>query len=192
MASARKSAMAAVLVALVFCLATVVAQEHGKDKNGQGEAYPQPKPGPEMEKLKFQLGTWKTVEKHEASPGFAGGEGSGIMTVRPGPGGLSLITEYNSTGAVGKFAGHGLLFWDAEAKVYKNYWLDNFTAGSMEMTGRWEGKDLVLTGQMKQMGKTYTFKEVITDISPTAHTMKMYMGEGGPEALVMTLKLVKQ
>jgi len=46
---------------------------------------------------------------------------------------------------------------------------------------------------MKYMGKSYTFKEVITDISPTAHTMKMYMGEGGgPEALVMTLKLVKQ
>lgn len=190
MAKARKSAIAAVLVALVFCLVTVVAQEHGKDKGG--EVYPQPKPGPETESLKFQLGTWKTIEKHEAMPGFPGGEGKGVMKVRTGPGGLSFITEYNSAGVIGSFAGHGLTFWDAEAKIYKSYWLDSLTAGSMEMTGRWEGKDLVFTGTTKHMGKAYSMKEVITDITPTSYTMKMYMGEGGPEALVMTLKLIKQ
>jgi hypothetical protein len=190
MARARKTATATVLVALVFCLATVVAQEHGKEK--QESAFPLPKPGPEMEKIKFHLGTWKTSEKHESSPGFAGGEGNGTMKVQPGPGGLSLVIDYSSAGAIGKFAGHGVTLWDAEAKVYKSYWLDNFTAGAMEMTGNWEGKDFVLKGQMEYMGKSYTFKQVTTDISPTSYTMKMYMSEGGPETLAMTIKAVKQ
>ncbi|HET9529803.1 MAG TPA: DUF1579 family protein [Blastocatellia bacterium] len=190
MARARKSAMAAVIGALVFCLVTVMAQEHGKEK--PGEVYPQPKPGPEAEKLKFQLGTFKTVEKHESGPGFAGGEGKGTMTARLGPGGLSLITEYKSTGPMGSFAGHGLTVWDAEAGLYKMHWVDSFTAGSMDMTGRWEGKDLVFNGQTKFMGKTYHMKEVYTDITPTSYTLKMYMGESGPDALMFTMKAVRQ
>jgi hypothetical protein len=192
MAKARKSATAAVLVALVFCLVTVVAQEHGKEKPVQGEMMLPSKPGPEMEKIKFQMGTWKTQEKHEQGPGFAGGEGKGTMTVRPGPGGLSLITEYTSKGAIGAFSGHGLTLWDAEAKVYKNYWVDNFTAGSMEMTGGWEGKDFVLKGQMKYMGKAFTMKEVLTDITPNSFTLKMYMSEGGPEMLMLSIKATRQ
>lgn len=193
MARARKSATAAVMVALVFCLVTVVAQEHGKEKPGQGEAYPIAKPGPEMERLKFQIGTWKTIEKHESMPGFSGGEGKGTMTSRTGPGGLSLVSDYKSlAGPVGDFSGHGLTLWDAEDKVYKSYWVDSFSAGSMEMLGRWEGKDLVFSGQAKHMGKTYHMKEVYTDITPTSYTMKMYMGESSPDALMLTIKAVKQ
>jgi hypothetical protein len=72
------------------------------------------------------------------------------------------------------------------------HWVDSFTAGSMEMTGRWEGKDLVFSGQMKSMGKTYHMKEVFTDITPTSYTLKMYMGESSPDALMMTLKATRQ
>ncbi|HWP43517.1 MAG TPA: DUF1579 family protein [Blastocatellia bacterium] len=192
MGKARRTAIGAVVAALVFSLAAVMAQEHGKDKQVEGM---QPaRPGPEMEKIKFQLGTWKTTEKHEAGQGYPGGEGKGTMVVRPGPGGLSLIMEYTSSSSViGPFSGLGITVWDAEARTYKNYWVDSFTAGLMEMTGNWQGKDFVLTGQAKQMGKTYTMKEVITDITPTSYTLKMYMSEdGGPEWLAMTIKAVKK
>jgi uncharacterized protein DUF1579 len=195
MSKASSLAVTVVMTAVVFCLVTVVAQEKkGDTKPAGGEnGFPMAKPGPEMEKLNFQLGTWTTQEKHEPMMGFNGGEGKGVINVKAGPGGLSLVTDYKSVGPMGNFTGFGVAFWDAEEKVYKSYWLDNSTAGSMNTTGRWEGKELIFTGEMKMQGQSYSLKEVYTDITPTSYTMQMFMNEGsGPLKLAFTLKAKKK
>ncbi|MEW6210327.1 MAG: DUF1579 family protein [Acidobacteriota bacterium] len=186
MASARRFSITAVLVAVFCSLVAVMAQEKAE------MPYTKPTPAAEMQKLYFQLGDWKVVEKHESMPGFPGGDGKGAIKARKGPGGLSVETDYNGTGPIGSFVGKGIVTWDAEEKVYKSYWFDNFQAGGFVTAGKWEGNDLVLTGEAKMNGQKFLFKQVYTDITPTSYTSKVYMGEGNQMTLVFTMKATHQ
>src|SRR5215470_4183519 len=80
-----------------------------------------PKPAPEMEKLvKLWAGRWTTVEIFEPSDELPKGkQDKGAETMRAGPGGLSLIGDYESHGA--QF-GHLVVTWIPAEKVYKSYW----------------------------------------------------------------------
>lgn len=188
MASARRFSIMAVLAAVFCSLVATMAQE-----KAQGEMpYPKPVPGAEMQKLYFQVGNWKVVEKHESGQGFSGGEGKATIKAWKGPGGLSVETDYNGTGPLGQFIGKSLVTWDGEEKIYKSYWFDNFQAGAFITTGRWEGSDLILTGEQKMMGQKYQFKQVYTDITPASYTSKIYMGEANQMMLVLTLKATRQ
>ncbi len=188
MASERRFSIIAVIAAVFCSLVAVMAQE-----KAQGEMpYPKPVPGAEMQKLYFQVGDWKVVEKHESMPGFSGGEGKAIIKARKGPGGLSVDTDYNGTGPLGQYMGKGIVTWEAEEKVYRYFWFDNFQAGSLITTGRWEGNDLVFTGEMKMSGQKFLFKQVYTDIAPTSYTSKVYIDEGNQSMLVFTMKATRQ
>ncbi len=109
-----------------------------------------PKPSPEMLKLrKWFVGTWTTTEKHEPNDLLPnGGTGIGKEVIRVGPGGLMLISDYNSTGSMGKFSGHGIFYWDEHQKAYASFWCDNMNpvcepAG----TGNWDEDDLLFRGE---------------------------------------------
>jgi hypothetical protein len=188
MANARRFSIIAVLAAVFCSLVAAMAQE-----KAQGEMpYPKPVPGAEMQKLYFQVGDWKVVEKHESMPGFSGGEGKATIKTRKGPGGLSVETDYNGTGPLGQFTGKAIITWEAEEKIYKLYWFDNFQAGGFVITGKWEGNDLVFAGEQKMMGQKYQFKQVFTDITPNSYTCRCYMSEGNQMMLVFTFKATRQ
>jgi hypothetical protein len=189
MARARRFSITAVLAAVFCSLVAVMAQE-----KKQGEMpYPKPVPAVEMQKLYFQVGDWKVAEKHESMPGFSGGEGKGAIKARKGPGGLSVETDYSGAGPMGQFIGKGIVTWEAEEKVYRSFWCDNFQAGSLTTTGRWEGNDLVFTGEAKMNGQKFLFKQVYTDITSNSYTSKIYVGEGDRQAtLVFTMKATRQ
>ena len=59
-----------------------------------------PRPGPEIERLVTTFsGTWSIVLKTDPNDKLPkGGTGHGEVVWRPGPGALSLIEEYHSTG----------------------------------------------------------------------------------------------
>ncbi len=191
MARNRKYAVVAVLMGVVLSLATVVAQEKAAQPSSE-MPYPMPKPGAEMKKLDFLLGQWQTVEAHESMPGFAGGKGQGKTSTQLGPGGLSIFTDYQSTGVVGVFQGRGIITWEATEKAYRTFWFDNMQAGSMTMAGQWEGNDLVFMGDLNMMGQMVKFKQVYTEITPRSYTIKMYVIEGSETKLVMTMKSAKK
>src|SRR5262245_59537894 len=87
-----------------------------------------PKPAPEMERLiKMWVGRWTTVELFEPSEEMPKGkQDKGVETMRPGPGGLSLIGDYESHGA---HFGHLVVTWIPAEKVYKSYWTDLMQPG---------------------------------------------------------------
>lgn len=185
-------------------VSVVMAQQKGEKKvSAKSEAKPaaaaaemMPKPSPEMEKLsKWLVGTWKTDEKHEPSEWMPqGGTGKGTETVRPGPGGLSVIADYKSQGAMGSFVGHGLTWWDTKEKAYKSLWCDSMSPAGCEMsgTGRWQGKDLVFTSTGEFNGKKVRTKMFYTDITTTSFTFAMDMAVGGgPSKRTMTIKYNK-
>jgi len=137
-----------------------------------------PKPAPEIERLRTMLqGRWTTEEKHEPNAFVPqGGVGKGSESVRPGPGGLSIIAEYTSQGPTGQFAGIGIFTWNAAQKVYELHWTDNTNPAMTMMTGKWEGDNLVFTGVDTMMGKKLYSRHMFTDIKPTGFTYVIDMG----------------
>lgn len=61
------------------------------------------KPGTEMAKVGFLIGSWNASDTYEKSR-FApnGGTGSGVYHTVPGPGGFSIVTDYHYTGSAGR------------------------------------------------------------------------------------------
>ena len=147
-----------------------------------------PRPAPEMEKLsKMFVGIWSTSEKHEPwkiAP--EGGTGKGSDTVRLGPGGMSLISDYKASDPMGKFAAHGVIWWDAKEQGYKSLECQNRSPAGCEVGGtwKWEGNDLVLHEE--------GIKEAWTDITTTSRTFYMDAStESGPIKRVMTIRYIK-
>ena len=147
----------------------------------QAPAMPMPKPASEITKLiKTLSGNWNVMEKHEKNPMMPnGGEGKGTAKIWAGPGGLSLMENYTSTGAMGSFKGMGTWWWDPKAQIFHGLWCDNMTPNGCDTSGstKWEGDNLVGTmqadmggGQMMMMRFTYS------DMKPDSFVMTMEMG----------------
>jgi hypothetical protein len=146
----------------------------------------EPRPGPQMEKLLRALeGTWsikETLAPNATSPNGVTGEGSIVW--RTGPGGFSVIEDYQSREGPHEVAGLGVFWWDEAAQGYRTIWCDSTNPGgciNFKNVVRWEGSQLVLSEDYEVNGKRFTFKEVFADISPASFTQTLYGGESGKE-----------
>jgi len=151
-----------------------------------------PKPAPEMEELiKMWAGHWTTVEQFEPSDEMPQGkQDKGAETMRHGPGGLSLIGDYESHGAP---FGHMVVTWIPQERVYKSFWLDRTQPGVSFSIGRWEGEKLVFTGVDESTGKKLLVRDTYSDITPTSFTDTLETGPaGGPMKKILTVKYTKQ
>src|ERR1043165_4674681 len=157
----------AILVTGLLCSGAWAQDKAAPKKKGAASAAtgapPMPKPAPEMADLRALIGTWASEETMEASPFGPAGTGTGTNTVRPGPGGFSVLMEHRSKGSMGSFAGHGVLSWDPNEKVYKTSWVDSMTPAIITSVGKKEGENIVYTGQVTMNGKKITTKDVISD-----------------------------
>jgi hypothetical protein len=174
-------------VLAVFCCMTVAAQDAGAPAKpkaakpaGQAQQMPMPTPTPEMTKLiKTLSGTWNVNEKHEPNPMMPnGGDGKGTAKIWAGPGGLSLMENYSSSGAMGSFKGMGTWWWDPKAQVFHGLWCDNMTPNGCDTSGstKWEGNNLVGTMQGDMGGQMMTMRFTYSDFKPDSFVMTMEMG----------------
>jgi hypothetical protein len=159
----------------------------------QPAGMPMPKPSPEMKKMITQLsGDFTATMKMDAMMGMPASTSTGPAKLYAGPGRLSLVETVNSVDEHGgKFSGHGLLWWDAKANVYKGVWCDNGTpTGCMDSgTGKWDGDKLVFTGPMEMMGKTYNTKSTYSNFTADGYDFLMETGEGsGPMMKMFTVE----
>src|SRR5213593_4596580 len=116
-----KTRLTAFLAACLMCLAAFGQEKPATKNKGTGAAgaagMPMPKPAPEMKELRDLIGSWTTDEQFEASPWMpSGGTGTGVNTVRLGPGGFTVLMEQRSKSAMGSFTGHGVFTWDPNDK----------------------------------------------------------------------------
>ena len=196
----------------VLCLSLlVIAQD--KPPADQGAAKPSPSTkskangsampmyapvSPEMKKLaKMMEGAWTTAETAPPSEMMPnGGTGTGEAIIHRGPGGNSLVQSYHSKSAMGKFAGHGITWYDPQAKGFKNIWCDSMTPGGCAVfngTGTWDGDKLVFSGTQDMMGKTEQVKETISDVTPNSFTFTIESGsDAGSMKNFMTIKYTKK
>src|SRR5262245_48896621 len=83
---------------------------------------PRPEPGPEMDRLAFLVGTWHAADKYEKTAfNPNGGEGSGSYQTIVGPGGFSVLTDYQYEAPHGRSSGHQVLAWDPKLGSYVGY-----------------------------------------------------------------------
>jgi len=171
-----------VLLATICCI-TLATQDSKKPASAKAAAAGQmqmPTPGPEMTKLIKSLGgNWMVTEKHLPNPMMPkGGTGKGTAILTPGPGNLSLTEKYSSIGAMGKFNGMGVLWWDAKAGAYRGLCCDNMTPTGCDASGttKWEGDKLVGNMEMDMGGQKMAMRFTYSDFKPGSFMMTMEMG----------------
>jgi hypothetical protein len=100
----------AVLTFMLIGAGTLMAQDKTAASNSKPAkpaaqaSMSTPTPAPEMTKLiKMMSGNWTVTEKSNPNPMMPkGGTGKGMATMTAGPGGLSLMEKYRSSGLVGR------------------------------------------------------------------------------------------
>ncbi len=155
--------VAPLVVAFVVALAAVAAAQAPSQLV---------KPGPEVQKLAYFVGTWKYEGETRASDFGPAGKFSGDETCDWYTGGFQLVCQFNETSAAGKATGMNILAYDSEEKVYTYYsissrgenLLGKGTFAGTTMTTSWEGK----VG-----GKASKVRGTIVQVSPTSYTFKI-------------------
>jgi hypothetical protein len=149
----------------------------------------EPRPGAQIEKLLHAFeGTWSIKEElvpDAASPSGATGEGKIVW--RRGPGGFSVIEDYQSKQGSREIVGLAVFWWDEAAQGYRTIWCDSTNPGgciNFKNVARWAGEQLVLVEDYEVNGKKFIFKEVFGNITPGAFTQTLYGGESSKELKV--------
>jgi hypothetical protein len=117
-------------------------------------------PAPEMRKVAALLGTWNLVEtwkepadyKRGDYEGVPGTGGSGTLTVRPGPGGFSVLLDYEARNPMGHVTALAVLSWDPARRLYELDEVHSAFPGVLHLTGRFEKGDLVFRGEDARTG----------------------------------------
>ena len=151
-----------------------------------------PKPGPELRKYDYFVGTW--TEEGEIKPGMMGpgGKFTGTDRVEWMEGGFFLIGHGEGTSSTG--TDKGISFWgyDTERKVY-TFSEFNSNGESITATGTVDGDTWTWTNESTMGGKVWKTRYIVKQLSPTSYTFKLDMQpEGGQWATAFEGKATKK
>jgi hypothetical protein len=141
----RRGGKLAGLMCLLALLAISLSAGSSAERSSGRQTKQAPQPGPEMQRLGFLLGTWDTLSKYEKTPTSGGsGKQAGWYRAQLGPGGFSIIADFEEDGPEGREIGHELISWDPKKNAYTTVTVGNAFPGAVIGTAKWEGEDLVL------------------------------------------------
>jgi hypothetical protein len=126
-------------------------------------------------------GEWSIEFKVNPSDALPkGGNGRGHEVWKSGPGGMSFIEEYQSTGDEGDITGRATFWWDEHLHRIQVLWCANYLPEGCEMMSdgaSWDGNRLILVNRWDSGGRTHVVREIFSDILPTSFTQTIYQGE---------------
>jgi hypothetical protein len=129
------------------------AQQSGSEKKQVAPEMQAPKPGPEMERLRFLIGAWDVRGECEKTPLTGeGGKQTGWYKVQLGPGGFSILSDFAAEGPLGTEIGHEIITWDPKSDAYTTVTIGNNFPGALIGKARWEGKNLVTRAEFEMAG----------------------------------------
>jgi hypothetical protein len=150
-----------------------------------------PKPGPEVQKLAYYVGTWQTEGETKAGGPFPAGKFSGTDTCEWFAGGFHMVCRGEGTGPSGKRTFLGITAYDAEAKTYTYYSISS-VGESDPAKGALTGHTWTWLGDGKAGGKPAKFRYVEEEVSPTSYTFKFEASvAGGPWTVIEEGKSTK-
>ena len=139
-----------------------------------------PKPAPELDRVKYFLGSWTLSGTMQPGPMGPGGKFTGTEHNELGLGGFFMIT-HSTFNAGPNMSGSGVAYmgYDANKKAYT---YDEYTSmGEAEhSTGNVNGNTWTWTNQNDMGGQKFTGRFTLVETSPTSYTMKYeYSTDGG-------------
>jgi uncharacterized protein DUF1579 len=161
---------------------------------GQG-APPMPKPGPEHELFKMDVGTWDAVVEFTMAPGQPPVTSKGVEVNTLGCGGLCSITDFKGEAMGTSFHGHGMGTWDATKKKYVGSWTDSMSAGLSLTEGTWDPAKKRFTGTMEgpdMTGKVMKTRSVVEYREGTRVMTAYAAGPDGKEMQVLKITYTKR
>lgn len=135
------------------------------------QAMEAPKPGPEMQKLNFLIGTWDMQAEYLKTPMTGdGGKATGWYKAQLGPGGFSVIADFEENGPLGKEIGHEIFSWDPKKNAYAIVIVGNFP-GATVGSATWEGDNLVILNEFDAGGTKMSLRAVY--LHPTGKSVQI-------------------
>jgi Protein of unknown function (DUF1579) len=184
----RSILLGSALVIGMSCLAQQTKKTDGKaakteqKKEQPAGAMQMPKASPELVKAqKALVGSWKLTGKIQDEHWAPGGaSGTGMETVRKGPGGFSIISDSKMNwGKMGPMQGHGVISWDDHKKAFTGLWCDNWAPQCEPLgDGKWQGDSLVFEGDMDMGPAKVPVRMTYSNISANGYDWKMEIGDG--------------
>lgn len=174
----------------------VVAAAYGPAVAAQ-EQIPIPKPGPEHELLKIDVGTWDAKVELTFAPGMQPVVSTGVETNVLGCGGLCLITDFKGDLMPGQtFHGHGFTVWDPAKKKYVGSWTDSMSGGLGLGESSYDASAKKANGWMEipdPTGKTLKTRMVVEYPADGTRVMSTYMtGPDGKEFMNMKISYTRR
>jgi hypothetical protein len=174
-----KRRMSAVCVALLMLASVAVAR-----------TLQTPQPGPEITRLQYYVGTWKSEYDLKPGPMGPGGKMTAVDQSQMMPGGFFVETHTDGKGAMGELKGLAIMGYNAEEKVYTYDSFNNFgEAGHFK--GAVQGDTWTWNSEWKMAGKPTKMRFTAKEGSPTMYTMKFEMATDGEWTTVMEGKATK-
>jgi len=141
----------------------------------------EPKPGPEVQKLAYYLGSWEGEGETKGGPFGAAGKLSSTTTCEWFAGGFHLVCRGEERGPTGKRTFLNILAYDEKANAYTEYGISSLgeseysTGGSIVGNKRTFVKDLGNNAE----GKPIKVRYMEVQESPTFYTYQAEASTGG-------------
>jgi Protein of unknown function (DUF1579) len=159
---------------VVFCAGASLAQD----------ASQMPKPGPELKRLQYYVGTWKSEFDMKAGPMGPGGKMVGTDQSQMMAGGFFVVTHTDGKTAMGEIKELAVMGYDAAAKVY-TYDAFNNLGEADHFKGTVQGDTWTWTSESNVAGKVTKMRFTSKEVSPTMYTMKLEMATDSGWTTVM-------
>ncbi len=150
-----------------------------------------PKPAPEVKKLAYFAGLWKTEGEVRENPVMPAGRITSTDNCEWFQGRFHLVCRSFGKGPMGETRGLGILGYSSEDKAYTYYGIDSLGLAE-QGRGQNEGKTWTYTSESKMGGLPVTGRYTVTELTPTSYTFKYEVSsEASPWATIVEGKSTK-
>jgi hypothetical protein len=159
---------------------------------GQSAADQQPKPGPEVQKLAYYVGTWKGDGEAKGGPFGPGGKLSSSMTCEWFTGGFQLVCRGKEHGPTGKRAFMNIKSYDEQSKAYTEYGVSNLGESEYDTNGSMDGNKRIFLVDHDVGGKPIRIRYTEKQVSRTLFTYQAEASvDKGPWSVIAEGKYIK-
>lgn len=138
-----------------------------------------PKPGPEIEKLAYYLGTWRGEGEAKGGPFGPAGKLSSTTTCEWFTGGFHLVCRGEESGPTGTRKFLNIRSYDEAAKTYTEYGVSSLGDSEYATGGTIVGNKKIFVQNIAAQGKPLKLRYTEVQVSPTLFT---YLAEASMDS----------
>jgi hypothetical protein len=143
-----------------------------------------PKPGPEVKKLDYNIGTWNVEGEAKPFGPMPGGKFTATEKCEWYSGGFFVMCHSEGTGPMGPVKGISFMGYDPNEKVYTYHEFTN-TGDAVDAKGAVNGDTWNWTAESKMGDTKMSARVTIKQVSKTEYTFKLEMSQNGGEFSVV-------